>query len=284
MRANFNYESGYFIGGGKDISIAERLEQIELSSFYRGEFSGYDNMLLVPAIYDTIRKVRNLSKDSVREYLWNILWPILQKKIEDKRESVSQCTKERWEDRNDPWWDGDKKEDIEKRLAKMTETECLEIFSKEFNYCWKSKYTRDRKQKPERLCYIALKKHNIINYAVLKLMNEKVCTFILLGIYLIILYCFISNRNEAGWWSGGIFAFTYLIPATNEGEDKMFKRYRCTLGASLLCFICGGIRMLFYSDMITGGILFCLGAINLVLVLYTYMYKTATKLGFRIER
>ena len=284
MRANFSYETGVFIGGSKDISIAERLEQIKLWSFYRGEFSDYDSMLLVPAIYDTIRKVRELSKDSVREYLWNILWPILQKKIEDKIEIISQCTKERWEDRNEPWLDG-YKEDIEKRLADMTETKCLEIFNKEFNYCWKSKYTRDRKQKPERLCYIALKEHNFIHYAIYKLLNEKVCQWLVVLLFFVPpIYLHLHGRNESFMWWDGIFLFSYLVMGYDNNEEQYLRRYRCTLGASLLCFVVGGIKTFHYGEFATGEDLFYLGVINLVLVLHTYIDKAATKLGFRIGR
>lgn len=278
MRANYNYEAGVFIGGSKDISIAERLEQIELRSFYRGEFNDYDSRLLVPAVYDAIHKVRDLSKDGVREYLWNILWPILQKKIEDKIEIISQCTKERWEDRNEPYWDG-YKEDIEKRLADMTETECLKIFNKEFNYCWKSKYTRDRKQKPERLCYIALKEHNFIHYAIYKLLNEKVCTFIAVGLFFIPLgYLQYHGRDDSTMWWFGIFIFSYgIMGHDSTNKEQFLRRYRCTLGASLLCFVIAGIKAFHYGELATGEDLFYLGVINLVLVLHTYIDKVATK-------
>lgn len=275
MRANFNYESGVFIGGSKDISIAERLEQIDISLFIQKELNEYNQRLLAPAIYDAIYKVRNLSKDSVREHLWNTLWPILQKKIQDKQECISQNPED--------WWE---KECIEKQLTRLTETECLNTFKRALDFLWQCKYTRDRKQRPERLCYIALKEHNIINYAVLKLMNEKVCGWLLfLLAFALSAYLYALGKVETSMWWGGIFVFSYFIMGQHNDNHKevYLQRYRCTLGASLLCFVVGGIKTFFYNNVTMGEDMFYLGIINLALVLYTYTYKAATKLGFILE-
>lgn len=274
MRANFNYESGVFIGGSKDISIAERLEQIDISLFIQKELNEYNQRLLVPAIYDAIYKVRNLSKDSVREHLWNILWPILQKKIQEKQECISQNPED--------WWE---KECIEKQLTRLTETECLNTFKRALDFLWQCKYTRDRKQKPERLCYIALKEHNFIHYAIYKLLNEKVCQWLVVLLFFVpLIYLHMHGRNESLMWWSGIFIFSYLVMGYDNNEEQYLRRYRCTLGASLLCFVVGGIKTFHYGEFATGEDLFYLGVINLVLVLHTYIDKGATKLGFRIGR